>query len=528
VDENIKLLSGKRFDDEANTVYRVPGGALPKKRLLIGNESIEMFDYENDEMKKIIIYFIRHHKEHQVPRLQELKRYSESDNNINYREAKKDPYRADNRITSDFANFIVTFKRGVVVGKPIQYTGEGKVTEWIAQFAKRINDHYHNQLMVDDCMTYGRAYEQTYRDEYSEEKVAKLDVQETFVVYDTVIDGPSLFSVRYYSIKILDKTTTTIEIVDKDGIKTVFTCEKEDYDKMKLNMEESGETFFNAVTVTEWYNNEKRMSDFEPMLPNIDAYDLSQSELANFQQDSSDAYLVIEGNPLTGVAADDEGDASEGEEDPMEVLKVMREARMLILGEPTVTSDGKIGPNPKAYYLKKEYDAEGAEKYKDRLVADILRFTFLVDFTDENLGGNNTGIGLQWKGWGTDNNIQTKERLIEKAIMRRFRLLGYSWSLTKNQPYENIYEEINNIGLKFTPNVPKSKTELIEVIQGLEGIVSERTILEMVEALTGVKPDAEEERIKAEKPEDPTRRDYGGEDVEEPDEEVEGGDPEDE
>jgi len=222
MERDVKLMSQQRFGEEANIVYRIPYNSLPRRQLNAGTEPIDMIDFEDDTMKKIIISFINHHKEYQVPRLKELKRYYMADNNINYRPKKSDEYRADNRIASDFAKFVVTFNQSVVVGNPVAYTGEGKIAELISEFAERTNDQYHNRLMVKDCGIYGRGYEQVYRDEYSEENVARLDPEETFVVYDAAVNGGSLFSVRYYNIKVLDKTKSIVEISSCDGRKTIF------------------------------------------------------------------------------------------------------------------------------------------------------------------------------------------------------------------------------------------------------------------------------------------------------------------
>lgn len=44
----------------------------------------------------------------------------------------------------------------------------------------------------------------------------------------------------------------------------------------------------------------------------------------------------------------------------------------------------------------------------------MLRFTSLIDFTDENIGSNQSGIGFRFKGWGSDNDRKNKERMVKK------------------------------------------------------------------------------------------------------------------
>ena len=86
------------------------------------------------------------------------------DGNINYRSEKPEG-RADNRIASDFPNFIVSFKLGVLLGNQLKYTGEKNISDRINEFASQSNEDYHNQLMGRDMFGLGRAYEWIGRDE---------------------------------------------------------------------------------------------------------------------------------------------------------------------------------------------------------------------------------------------------------------------------------------------------------------------------------------------------------------------------
>ncbi|MGX7202382.1 phage portal protein [Enterococcus plantarum] len=515
-----KLLNGSRFDEEANKVYRLPVNKLPKR--LMGSTdgyAEEVIDFENEDMLKMIVKFIRHHKEKQVPRLQELKRYSLAQNNIKFTEDKSAD-RADNKIANDWASFIVNFKKGVLLGNPLKYSGEKTIANKINEFASQSNEDYHNQLMADDLLALGRAYEYVGRDEYGKETLIKFNPECTFVIYDTTKNANSICGVNYYDVEFNDETTSYVDIYANDGFLYQFGSREQDYDNLTLY--DHDQTYFNTVQINEWVNNEERLGDFEKVLDNIDAYDLSQSSMANFQQDSSEAYLVIKGNPET--AADEEGKNTK-----LEVLNAMIKARVLVLGDKKHYGEGQTGSEPDAYYLKKEYDTAGTEAYNDRLVSDMLRFTSLIDFTDENMGGNQSGIGFRFKGWGNDNDRKNKERMIKKAIMRRLRLLTHSWSLKDNlnkpqgfadkvksifmsadKKQESLYDKVNEIEILFTPNVPQSDEEIMKVIAGMVGIVSDETLCEMAAKLTGVPAETEIKRIKKET-DDSVNRVYDGE-----------------
>ncbi|HHP2682817.1 TPA: phage portal protein [Enterococcus faecium] len=509
MEQNIQLLGQQRFDEEANLVYKVPVSQLPKIDMLDQQtgEVSEFINFKHEDMWKMIVGFIKHHRERQVPRLKELKRYLNADNNIKRRPNKPDG-RADNRIASDFANFIVSFKQGVLLGNPISYNGDKVIVERINRFASESNEDYHNQLMSRDAFGLGRAYEWVGRDEYGKETIAKFDAEQTFVIYDNTKDRNSICGVHYFVEKFLDKSFTRIELYTNCGYNYYFTAKDDDLENAVLDEDGEVQGYFDTVQINEWINNEERTSDFEHVMDSIDAYDLSRSEMANFQQDSSEAYLVIKGNPDT--ADDQEGDNSK-----LAVFQAMMQARMLVLGDKKIYDNNVAGAEPDAYYLKKEYDVAGMEANDSRTVADILRFTSLIDFTDENIGSNQSGIGFRFKGWGSDNDRKNKERMVKKAIMRRLRLLTHSWSIkdgldkprglidtvkaffvSDEKQQEQLYNKVNEIQIQFTPNVPQSDEEIMSVIAGMVGIVSDQTLCEMAERLTGVPFEEELKRLK--------------------------------
>lgn len=509
MEQNIQLLGKQRFDDEANLVYKVPVSQLPKIDMLDKRTRTisECIDFKHEDMWKMIVGFIKHHRERQVPRLKELKRYLNADNNIKRRPNKPDG-RADNRIASDFANFIVSFKQGVLLGNPISYNGDQVIVERINRFASESNEDYHNQLMSRDAFGLGRAYEWVGRDEYGKETIAKFDAEQTFVIYDNTKDRNSVCGVHYFVEKFLDKSFTRIELYTNCGYNYYFTAKDDDLENAVLDEDGAVQSYFDTVQINEWPNNEERTSDFEHVMDSIDAYDLSRSEMANFQQDSSEAYLVIKGNPDTAVDPT-------GKNSPMEVLQAMMQARTLVLGDKKIYEGSIAGSEPDAFYLKKEYDVAGMEANDSRTVADILRFTSLIDFTDENIGSNQSGIGFRFKGWGSDNDRKNKERMVKKAIMRRLRLLTHSWSIkdgldkprglidtvkaffvSDEKQQEQLYNKVNEIQIQFTPNVPQSDEEIMSVIAGMVGIVSDQTLCEMAERLTGVPFEEELKRLK--------------------------------
>lgn len=499
--ENIQFLNGSRFKNHANDDFIM---------------SLELFEQykdnlESPEFVEKVTEFINSFTNNQLPRLKELKRYYLSDNNIKYRNTGRDKNRADNKIASDWAKYITTFMQGYILGNPVKYINENTgLLEKMTDFQDKNNEDYHNGLLETDLSIYGRAYELLYMDEAGEAKLTKLLPENTFVVYDDTIAKNSLFGVRFYQIRYSDTETHSFAEVYTDNLAAFYNCENDTFNGLEFNRAE--ETRFEGVPINEFRNNDERTGDYEAVLDTIDAYDLSQSELANFQQDMNDAYLVIVGNPITGTAPeylyDDEGNVKVDEYGvPLEapnskddVLSKMLKARLLVLDN----NNDPDGPNPNAFYLTKEYDSTGAEAYKKRLVDDILRFTFTPDTSDQNFAGTQSGEAMKYKLMGNDNLTKTKIRLLTKGLMRRLRLLSNIWDIknkvaTSGQVKSPLIDTVNGTTIQFTPNIPQNDDTRVSTIKQLYGVVSDETLLDLLASFTGVDPDDELKRLKEEK-----------------------------
>ena len=339
---------------------------------------------------------------------------------------------------------------------------------------------------------YGRAYELltvTERDSKAWVKLYKLSPEQTFVIYDDTYEQNSLMAVNYYDVDYGDsKRKTIIKVYTADYIYS-YEWKSTDSDKMVLKDEQ--EHYFKAVPVNEYSNNEERLGSYESVLDNIDAYDLSQSELANFQQNSNDAILMIKGNPYTGAEENDF--LEDGRINPngrLYVSQAYKKAQVLILDD----NPNPGGANPDASYLIKSYDSKGAEAYKQRLVNDILRFTFTPDTLDNSFAGTQSGESMKYKLMASDNYREQQEDLFEAGLMRRLRLAVNIWAIQGNE--NTAYELINETSVVFSPNVPQNEKEIVEMIKSLYGIVSDQTIFELLNQVTGVDAADELERLK--------------------------------
>lgn len=478
----MKFLKGRRFDESAN------------RQFMMTIEDFETIEFESQKWIARLKNFVGTHRAEQLDRLKELKRYYLADNNIKYRDDKSDPYSADNRIASDWAKYITVFEQGYMLGNPVEYKNENaEIQALIDNFSKQNNEQDHNVAIKTDLAIYGRAYEllNTFQDVDGSVwvKLYRMNPEQTFVIYDDSYEQRSLMAVNYYSISYGNGHKRDFVKVYTDD--TVYEYVDDNQEADTLRLKEKSDHFFNGVPVNEFSNNTDRTGAFEAVLDSIDAYDLSQSELANFQQDSNEALLVISGNPFTGV--EDKDFLEDGRINPngrLAVSQSFKKAKILILDDNPIPG----GSSPSAHYLVKTYDTAGAEAYKERLVNDILRFTFTPDTTDSNFAGTQSGEAMKYKMMAADNYRGKQELLFEKGLMRRLRLAVNIWKIKGND--SGNYNLINQTDIVFTPNLPQNNNEMVAIVKNLYGVVSEQTIVEILERVTGVNAETELKRLK--------------------------------
>ncbi|MCO4613948.1 Phage portal [Streptococcus infantarius subsp. infantarius] len=486
-----KFLSKTRFNPHSND------------QIIMLTEDYEAIDFASQKWIEQLKQYINTHKL-QIARLEELKRYYLGDNNIKYRPDKTDEFAADNRISSDFAKYITVFEQGYMLGNPVKYTNEDKILqELIDTFSEQTNEAYHNILIKTDLSIYGRAYELLNPEEDENSgvilKLYHLAPEQTFVIYDDTYQQKSLLGVNYYEVDYGGGHRKTVVRVYSDN--TIYTYIDDNQDTFGLHLVDEIEHYLKGVPVNEFKNNEDRTGAYESVLDDIDAYDLSQSELANFQQNSNDAILLITGNPYTG--SDDNDYLEDGRVNPNGRLGValgFKKAQIAVLDD----NPNPGGSQPDAKYLVKQYDSAGAEAYKQRLVNDILRFTFTPDILDNNFSGIQSGESMKYKLMASNNYRSKQERLFKKGLMRRLRLAVNIWEVKGNEATN--YQAINQTAVIFSPNLPQNDTELANIAKSLFGVVSDQTVYELLEQVTGIDAEDELKRLKAEEPQEPEPR----------------------
>jgi SPP1 family phage portal protein len=461
-----------RFSRDAHRVFKYP-------KTNVHGENI----YENEQQLFLIAEnLLSQFEGTQMPRIRVMRRYYENETDIKLFKERAQDDRANFRISHNFAKYIADTSSAYFMGSPITYKkGEDESLLDLITDAAKINDeNSHNYDLSLDCSVYGRAHELVWNNEDNEMRFARVIPGQAFVVYDTDIDETPLFAVRFY-----DVTTDYDQQIFHRYIE-LYTPDKRYYFQTDLN-----ETWGNPyqvvdnplgfVQIIEYRNNNNRIGDFENVMDKIDAYDWAQSNLADFLEDSSDAYLVLQGQPDT-----DQGDVA-----------YQLKHRVLVLRSPDPTSNVQ----PDAKYVVKEYDTAGAEAYKKRIAQDIHKMSFVPDLSDVNFAGNITGEAMKYKLFGLEQIRIKKARLFRYSLMQRLRIMAHFWSLRSQITDETA---VNDISIVFDANIPQNTTDAITNAKNLTGIVSRETQLAMLPSDIVDDPQQEMDKIKQDDPPAPS------------------------
>jgi len=139
-----------------------------------------------------------------------------------------------------------------------------------------------------------------------------------------------------------------------------------------------------------------------------------------------------------------------------------------------------------AKYLYKQYDVNGVEAFKKRIVNDIHKYTNTPDLTDTNFSGIQSGEAMKYKLFGLEQARVDTQSLFEKSLRRRYQLIANIGDYVKELSEFNIAK----LKITFNPNLPKALEETINAFKSLGGMVTNETAMR----LTGIVDDPKHEQ----------------------------------
>lgn len=374
----------------------------------------------------------------------------------------KEDWKPDNRVTVNFAKYLVDTFNGYFTGIPIKVqSDDARVTDYLDMLDSYNDIDDNNAELSRICSIYGKGYELYANDERGEISIVYLDPTEGFMVYDNTYEQHPVYFVTYYydSKKIMHgEVLTPAEVwpfTDDGGLHYIE-------DAFRPHS-------FSDIPATEFLENESRIAVFESVYSLIVGYNKALSEKLNDVDAFADAYLKILGPKLND-----------------DMLRDMRDHRV-------ISFEGDMSENPvDVGFLEKPNADTTQENALNRMERLIYQVSMIANINDENFG-NSSGIAMAYKLQSMSNLAKTKERKFTSGLNRRYRIIF-------SNPVNSMTES-DWIGLSYhyTRNLPQNILEETQIAQNLSGIVSQPTQLSVLSIVDD--PKKEIERIEEEQQE---------------------------
>lgn len=370
----------------------------------------------------------------------------------------KDTSKECNHIVTNYCKIITDTYSGYICGKPVSYSSNQDISD--VQDAINYNDSAAEDMnWLTNALIYGVGYELFWLDNDAQTRYSQVNPLNAFAIYSNTLDKELLYFVRWYKADCFDDNDLVyLEVYSADSVKTYgihgingapqFISEEKHY--------------FNDVPVSVFSLNDDEENIFNCIITLNDAYnELQSSEIDDFNA-WVDAYLV-----LTGVDADTEDIAS------------MKENRALIL------PDGA-----QAAWLTKNANDTQIVNMLENIKKNIFKVTACPDMADETFLAQ-SGTALAYKLVGFENVASSIVSRFTKAIQRRVELICNVLNL---KAAEATWRDIH---ISFVRNLPVNLAETIQLVNSLQGIVSNKTLLSQIPFVSDI--DAELEAVQKQK-----------------------------
>lgn len=387
----------------------------------------------------------------------------------------------ENKLVCNHAKDISDTASAYFIGNPVTYKSKEDITSLTDALEAAGADEADGDNGLD-LSIYGRAYEYVYTKQGETElAIRNLAPENTFIVYDDTIEQNELFAVYYYAREDSTdrKTTAYVATVLTKNYKYVLNIQN--IMSSQALIEQPEPHYKGEVPVVEYLNNKLAIGDFELQIPLIDAYNALMSDRITDKEQFIDAILVLYGTLLS----DEDEENSKEESNLAKAQKQLKKKKLIEMP----------GEGSRAEYLTRTFDEAGVEILKKAIEQDIHKFSHIPCMSDENFGGNVSGVALEFKLLGMENITKIKTRYYKKGLRKRIRIF-----CNHLQTSDVITIKPNLVTMVFTRAMPKNLLEISQYVANLWGKVSAKTLLAQIPFVDDVEAElkaVEEENQKA-------------------------------
>lgn len=383
-------------------------------------------------------------------------------------------------INANLAKYITDVQTCYFCGQSITYDytddEKGKKLKEILEpiFTNNYEDE-ENFKLASDASCYGAAYEIVMVDPDVEVsagmsnrlKFAKLDSENTFMVVDnTPLQNP-VCAVYMFEKQVTPNAKPSEwwgYVYTKDEIK------KFKWSGAAATIVETQDHQFNDIPVIEFANSADQKGDYELITDLLDALSLAISNNTDDLQSIANAILAIYGAGGTDK----------------ETIDTINKTKV-----------AKLSNGSKMEYVVKNLNVDSIKHHIDTILKMIYQVSQTPDLSSDDFGGNQSGVAMEFKLWGLEQSRAQKVRNFQKALIKRINLILGMMNLSNGTDFD-LLQAINIV---FYKNLPKSDSNIYDMVSKLSGIVSDKTLLGQIpfikDAENELKQKQDEEKEKA-------------------------------
>lgn len=387
-------------------------------------------------------------------------------------------WKPNNRIVSNYPAYITDSYTGYLTGIDITYSSEDDIEE--IQNILNYNDvATEDSNFLKNALIYGKAFELCYIDEDGQQRFRYLDPRQCIDIYYNDLSQDLAAVVRWYAADNISMNPSYFVELYTDAGTTIY---KSDSSLATFQLVEEKPNFYNQVPITIFKLNEEEISIFDRIISLQDAYNELLSASLDDYEAFANAYLVLE-----GMDTDEE------------TVKMMKQNRVMVIPQ-----------GGSASYLVKDVKTQQTQDLLQLIDEKIHTISNCPDFTDTAFG-TASGIAMKMKLLGFENAASSIEKRMMMALQRRIELICSILHLVGG---EDVWRDIDII---FTRNLPTDSSEIINEVNGLRGLVSDRTLIAQIPFITDI--DAEMELVAEQKAEYRDLYGFGNTEVEDEEDE---------
>ena len=393
---------------------------------------------------------------------------------ILHKQNQEDSERNLNKKPVAYGKKIVDTTTNYLFNYPATYKSQnGETLENLKRVQRLNNDYSVANAIGRDIITFGQSYKLFFQRDNGYVGYARISPENAVAIYDYYVCPRMIGFIYFYNITDVDKNTdiTKIEYYTGNNVQLY------EYEGGQITLNKEMPHSFKQVPVAH-YTREGFSGILESVIDIIDAIDTIFNANLDEVEKFASAYLVLK-SQIEKISSDD-----------LEDIKRMRTFQF---------KDDKAVLE----YLTKDINNDFHDSVLDFAIQTLHKLSGVPDFESKEFSAQ-SGVALRYKLLGFENIASSVESIYtqgeQKAIDLYLAYNDLNWE-SREEYYKNNPE--NYVDIELRRNLPIDIQEIINHAINLKAVgVSNKTIYEYIEPVTGISTNAEIERIQDQEPDE--------------------------